>query len=159
MVSNFYTDLRIGHKAEAVVLNTLAALTDDYTFIPVGNDRDYYHRGDIIAIDKNGKQTMIEVKNDSCIHYSGNVLCEEEVVFYESGEHQRGNFYSDYEIYCVADLVAHKLYFLDFKVLKKIYRVYGRQKDFYHEQQMSHTYLLSLDDVKRYNGILKVVKY
>lgn len=55
MVSNFYTDLRIGHKAEAVVLNTLAALTDDYTFIPVGNDRDYYHRGDIIAIDKNGK--------------------------------------------------------------------------------------------------------
>lgn len=77
---------------------------------------------------------MIEVKNDSCIHYSGNVLCEEEVVFFKNGERQKGNFYSDYEIYCVADLVAHKLYFLDFKVLKKIYRVYGRKKDFYHEQ-------------------------
>lgn len=55
MVDNFYTDLAVGHKAEIVVLNTLAALTDDYTFIHVGEDRDYYHKGDIIAIDKNGK--------------------------------------------------------------------------------------------------------
>ena len=159
MVTNFYTDLRVGHKAEAVVLDTLTALTDDYTFIPVGNQPEYYHRGDIIAIDKSGNQTMIEVKNDSCIHYSGNVLCEEEVYFFESKERKSGNFYSPYEIYCVADLVARKLYFMDFKVLKSIYRKYGRYRGCWYEEQMSRTYLLPLEYVKKHNGLIKVVEY
>lgn len=100
MVSNFFSDLEKGHKAEDIVRNTFAALTNEYSFYDVSGDREYYRKGDIKAIDDDDNEIMIEVKNDSRIAETRNVLCEE-LVTYADGGFSDGNMYSDYEIYCV----------------------------------------------------------
>jgi hypothetical protein len=47
---------------------------------------------------------MIEVKNDSVIGTSGNVLLEEEVYYKKTDSYQRGFLYNDYEIYAVVSM-------------------------------------------------------
>ena len=44
---------------------------------------------------------FIEVKDDSRIADTGNVLCEERVFFREGNYYQKGFMYNDYEIFCV----------------------------------------------------------
>lgn len=102
MVDNFYNDLRAAKGAEYLVAECMAQLTDAYTFENVGDLREYFHKGDIIATDKaTGKRTFIEVKDDACIANTKNVLCEETVFYSEQSKYEKGNMYSDYEIYCV----------------------------------------------------------
>lgn len=68
MVTNFYRDLEKAKKAEAIVKEILSSLTSNYNFIDVSNVPKYYHKGDIVAVDKeSGKQIFIEVKDDSRI--------------------------------------------------------------------------------------------
>ena len=76
---------------------------------------------------------MIEVKNDSVIHATGNVLCEEEVFYKEYGYYRDGFMYNDYEIYCVVSEPSRKIYVMDFKVLKEHYKE-GRYKYFDYAQ-------------------------
>ena len=158
MVTNFYKDLRKGHRAEKIVKDVFSSLTDKYTFTDVSNDPAYYHSGDIIATAADGRQIMIEVKNDSVIHATGNVLCEEEVFYKEYGYYRDGFMYNDYEIYCVVSEPSRKIYVIDFKVLKEHYKE-GRYKYFDYSQQASDTYLLSLGLIEDYNGLIKVVEY
>ena len=69
MLANFKADLAKGHRAEQIVKDAFASLTNKYTFTDVSNNPSYYHRGDLIALDKStGRQIMIEVKNDEVIH-------------------------------------------------------------------------------------------
>ena len=158
MITNFYKDLRKGHRAERIVKDVFSSLTDKYTFTDVSNDPAYYHSGDIIATAADGRQIMIEVKNDSVIHSTGNVLCEEEVYYKERGCYKDGFMYNDYEIYCVVSEPSRKIYVMDFKVLKEHYKE-GRYKYFDYSQQASDTYLLSLGLIEDYNGLIKVVEY
>lgn len=158
MVTNFYKDLRKGHRAEKIVKDVFSSLTDKYTFTDVSNDPAYYHSGDIIATAADGRQIMIEVKNDSVIHSTGNVLCEEEVYYKERGQYKDGFMYNDYEIYCVVSEPSRKIYVMDFKVLKEHYKE-GRYKYFDYAQQSSDTYLLSLGLIEDYNGLIKVIEY
>lgn len=68
MLANFKADLAKGHRAEQIVIDTFTSLTDKYTFTDVSNISSYYHRGDILALAADGKEVMIEVKNDEVIH-------------------------------------------------------------------------------------------
>ena len=101
MISEFYKDLNNAKGAEKLVQEKLTNLTTDYKFIDVSNEREYFHKGDIKAINNNGKETMIEVKDDSRIADTGNILCEESVLFYNNYQRVQGNFYSDYEVYAI----------------------------------------------------------
>ena len=122
MLVNFKTDLVRGHRAEQIVKDVFTALTNDYTFEDVSNTPSCYHKGDILATAANGKQTYIEVKNDSRIAETKNVLCEEEVYMYDGDYYNKGSMYSDYEIYCVVSEPEHKIYVFDFKILKEHYK-------------------------------------
>lgn len=51
------------------------------------------------------------------------------------------------------------MYFMDFKVLKAIYRSYGYYKEIPHYDQTTFCYLLSLGRVKQFNGLIKVIDY
>ena len=80
----FLKDLLKAHKAEELVREALASLTDVYKFEVVADNKEYYHKGDIKATDADGNEIMIEVKDDSRIGETGNILCEESVYYYES---------------------------------------------------------------------------
>ena len=60
---------------------------------------------------------MIEVKNDSCIASSGNILCEEENYIKADNRMIKGNMYCDSDIFCIVSQQARKIYVLDFKRL------------------------------------------
>lgn len=138
MVTNFYRDLEKAKKAEAIVKEVLSSLTSKYEFIDVSNVPKYYHKGDILAVDKeSGKQIFIEVKDDSRIADTKNILCEDLVYYYETGEEVKGNFYNDYEVYCIVSQPERKIYFYDFGTLQRVYKSWGEFKIIRHQQQES----------------------
>ena len=157
-MSQFQIDLGEAKKVEQIVLEHFQSLTDEYTFINVSDEPQYYHKGDIKAIAADGRQIFIEVKNDGCIGDTHNVLCEEENYFYSTGRIAKGNFYSDYQIYCVVSQEKRKIWVMDFSVLKAHYKK-GEFKRKYHAEQISDFYLLPLYIVKRHNGLIAELDY
>lgn len=155
----FLKDLLKAHKAEELVREALASLTDVYKFEVVADNKEYYHKGDIKATDADGNEIMIEVKDDSRIGETGNILCEESVYYYESNYEQKGNFYSDYEIYCVVSQPTNTIYFFDFSILKQIYKKYGNYRIMRHAHQESEVYLLPLGSAKKAGALLHTIKY
>lgn len=152
MVKNFYRDLENSYESVEQVINTLQPLTFDYVFYPTGLE--YQHKGDIGVLDlSNSKVHYIEVKDDSRIAQTHNVLCEEAVYYHESDTEVKGNMYSDYEYYCVVSQQEQKLYIIDFKGLKKIYRNYTR-KLIPHEEQTTIAFLVPLGDLRKQNMII-----
>lgn len=158
MSDAFNRDLPKGKRGEEIVYKVFSSLTDKYKFEMVNDNPYYYHKGDIKAIAADGRQIMIEVKNDEIIHKTGNVLCEEEVYYKERGYQKDGFMYNDYEIYCVVSEPTHKIYVIDFKVLKEHYKS-GQYKFFDYSYQSSDTYLLPLGVIKKYGGLIDTIDY
>lgn len=159
MIDNFQTDLAWGKQGEEIVLNVLSALRSDLTFVDVSNDYRYYHNGDIAAIDKKtDKIYFIEVKNDSRIADTGNILCEDEVYYKRHDYSARGNMYNNTDIYAIVSKKEKKIYFIDFKILQKNYTL-GEFRKMDYPQQYSYVFLLPLGTIKKLGGLLAVVNY
>ena len=158
MLVNFKADLAKGKRAEYIVKEVFSSLSNKYKFEDVSNIPSYYHRGDILATAADGRQIFIEVKNDEVIHSSGNVLVEEEVYYKDYDYSKSGFVYNDYEIYCVVSEPAHRIYIMDFKVIKDNYRK-GQYKFFDYPQQCSDTYLLPLGLIEKCGGIIDIINY
>lgn len=109
-------------EAERIVLDTLFSYAPNYRFEDVSNDPDCYYKGDIKAISPEGQEFFIEVKDDSRIGETGNILCEEEVYYKASGYSGSGNMNGKSDIYVVVSKSERRMYVIDFKVLKQIYR-------------------------------------
>lgn len=157
-VKEFDNDLQKGREAEELVYQLFSSLTNEYMFEMVGDQPQYYHKGDIKAIAPDGREIMIEVKNDSVIGTSGNVLLEEEVYYKKTDSYQRGFLYNDYEIYAVVSMDKRQIYIFDFKILKEIFRK-GESKRIHHSDQYSDCYLLHMGLVKKYNALLEIVRF
>lgn len=158
MVANFFKDLERAKTAEVLVKDVLSSMTDDYTFESVGDQRQYYHKGDIKVTDKNGNEHFIEVKDDTCISKTGNVLCEEEVFYDSIGDYVPGFMTYDYEIFCVASRDANKLYIIDFEVLKRLYRKCPK-KDLHHPGQMSICSFVPVAMIRKEGGMIAEIDY
>ena len=158
MVKDFWSDLAQARKSEELVREVFASLTDEYTFIDVGSDRQYFKKGDIKAIRKDGKEVFIEVKCDSRIADTQNLLCEEENYYYDTGEWIKGNFYSDYEIYCVVSKAERKIYVMDFSKLKAHYKS-GQYKCIRHYDQDCYCYLCPLACVRKWGAMIQEVSF
>lgn len=167
MVANFYADLSRAHVAEKMVADIFRGLTDKYNFTWVGNEEEYYHKGDIIATTKDGRKIFIEVKNDSRIGQTRNVLCEEIVDYFKpikdkpnyfTRESKKGNMYSNYQIYCVVSHETKEIFVIDFKKLKEFYRQY-RYISITHEEQETHGYLVPLDKIKACGGLIATIGF
>lgn len=157
MIKQFKIDLENAKAAEELVCNTLSSLAPGMKFKQVGDQREYFHKGDIIAYGED-RMYFIEVKDDSRIADTGRVLCEERVYFKEGGYFVKGFMYSDYDIFCVVSQPERKMYFIDFKVLQQIYKK-GDYKEIHHPQQYSECYLLELCRIKQAGGLIKVLEY
>lgn len=158
MASSFRNDLNAAKRAEELVLEKFSELTKDYTFIDVSNIREYFNNGDILATAADGKEVFIEVKDDSRIAETNNLLCEEENFFYSIGEFVKGNFYSDYNIYCVVSQPERKIYVMDFSILKKHYKS-GEFKEIHHKEQTSYCYLCPLPQVRSWGAMIAEIEY
>lgn len=157
MLSNFKRDLEAARDAEILVLELLCGATKDYDFVWVGDNPTYYHLGDILAIDKaTGKQIYIEVKDDSRIADTDNILCEDAVDYDDYTA--RGNIHNDFDVYVVVSKQERKIYVLDGKVLKANYKL-GQYKYIQHRQQATEAYLLPLVVMKRRGGLLATISY
>lgn len=158
MLSNFKDDLKLGRNAEYLVKRVLSELAVQYAFEVVGDQPEYYYKGDIIATGEDGSQTMIEVKNDSRIADSGNILCEEEVLYKDSGRIAKGNMHCESDIYCVVSEQARKIYILDFKKLQEIYKK-GEYRIINHPEQTTFCYLLPIHRAKQWGALIKTICY
>ena len=160
MSFDFWRDLAAAHKVEEKALEVFQSLCVDYRFIDVSNDKQYYHKGDIKAIAADGTEYMLEIKADSRIHETGNVLCEEEVLFYDTGKRKLGNMYSDYQYYCVVSEAARKIAVIDFQVLRAHYKDNGhRDLTLRHKESESYVYLFPLKEIKELGGLIAVIDY
>lgn len=158
MVSNFYLDLEQAHKAEVKAQRIFSKLTKDYKFYDVSSQREYFHKGDIKAVAADGREIFLEIKNDSRIADTHNLLCEEENYYHESDYWAKGNFYSDYQIYCVMSEAERKIYVMDFSILKKNYKS-GKYKQIKHWEQTTYCYLCPLEDVRAWGAMIAEVEY
>lgn len=158
MVSGFYNDLEKARKTEYFVYKLFKRLSKDYKFECVGDNREYFHKGDIKATAADGREIFIEVKDDSVIHRTHNILCEEEVYFKDTNYLAPGNMHSDYEIYTIVSNEERKIYILDFKKLQSIYRK-GEYKEINHPGQITYCYLLDLCRAKQFGALITVLDY
>ena len=158
MLSNFHKDLEKGKIAESIVREVFASLTSDYRFEDVSNDFRYFYMGDIKAVSAEGKEIFIEVKNDSRIHQTGNILCEDEVYYKQHGYYSNGNMHCKTDIFVVVSIATNKIYVIDFKVLKNHYRE-GRFLEIDYPQQSSLVYLLPISRVKQLGGLIAEIDY
>lgn len=158
MLSNFFSDLRQAQSAEILVRDVFANLSSDYTFTCVGDQREYWYKGDVKATAPDGREIFIEVKNDSRIWETHNVLCEEEVYYCDGDYYGKGNMQSNYDIYVVVSQHDKKIYVIDFKVLKAIYKK-GIYKTIAHAQQTTYCYLLALSQIKKHGGMIAELEY
>ena len=158
MLNDFKADLELGREAEYLVKEILSGLTADYTFEAIGDQKEYYYKGDIRATGADGKEFYIEVKNDSCIAKSGNILCEEENYIKDSGRMIKGNMHCGSDIYCIVSQAERKIYLLDFKRLQEIYQK-GEYKVINHQEQVTYCYLLPLHRAKQWGAWFKTITW
>lgn len=159
MLSDFQSDLAKGKRAEQLVKEVFASLTDEYIFEDVSDKPEFYYSGDIRAISKtDGSIFILEIKNDEVIHETKNILCEEEVYYKESDYYGKGNMSSNGDIYCIVSEVERRIYVLDYKRLKEIYKR-GYYKAINHAQQVTYCYLLEICRAKQWGALLTVVTY
>lgn len=158
MVTGFYKDLAQAQGAEVLVLEELSKRTNDYKFEHVGTNRDYFYKGDIKVVANSGEQIFVEVKNDSVIAKTGNILCEEEVYYKETDWYGKGNMQSDYDIYAIVSEAERRIYLLDFKILKASYRA-GEYKVIEHPSQITYCYLLPLGVAKKVGAVITTLNY
>ena len=160
MSFDFWNDLNAAKKVEQKALEVFQGLTADYRLIDVSDNKQYYHKGDLMAIGADGTQYMLEIKADSRIHETGNVLCEEENFWYDSGTYSKGNMYSDYQYYCVVSEAARKIYVIDFKVLQDNYKKANhRFIKIPHNDNDCYCYLFPIGELKQLGGIITVVEF
>ena len=155
----FKQDLEAARDAELLVLQLLAGATDAFDFHWVGDNPTYYHKGDIVAVNKiNGNQLFIEVKDDSRIFETENVLCEEEVEFFDYDYTRKGNMYNEFDVYVVVSKQQRAIFCIDGKVLKANYK-HGKRKYIPHKTQATDAYLLPLSVIEAEGGLLAVIEY
>lgn len=160
MVENWERDLEKGRRGEQITLETLSSIdfNSKCAFEYVGDKPAYYKYGDIRAIRDDGSIFMLEVKNDERIAETHNVLCEELVVYHNTGDIKDGYMYNYYEYYCIVSEPERKIYILDFKVMKKIYKQ-GQFRTFPHKDQTTYGYLLPLKLIERNDGLITILDY
>ena len=157
MISNFKKDLAAARDAEILVLQLLMGATDAYDFFWVGDNREYFNKGDIKAIDKaTGKESYIEVKDDSRIADTHNILCEEQIDYFDY--QVKGNIYNEFDAYIVVSKQERKIYILSGEVLKANYKR-GYKKYIPHLEQATDAYLLPLDVIAAEGGLLATITY
>lgn len=156
---DFWKDLEKAKKVEKLALGVFQSQSKQYQLIDVSDIKEYYHKGDLKAIAPDGKEYILEIKADSRIHETGNVLCEEQVLFYDTGKISKGNMYSDYQYYCVVSEAARKIAVIDFQVMRAHYKNNHKYITIKHRESETEAYLFPLKEIKELGGLIALLDY
>lgn len=162
MVKGFYEDLAKAKKGEAIVLEVLSNATTDYDFNDVSNDQQYFHRGDIECYDNFWfVHYYIDVKDDSCVSYTGNILAEHRVWYRSSGWKEGFMQSANYDYVAYLSQPDNKIYMLDFEAWKKNYRKHFKKHiNIPHGgEQTTDGYLMSLKEARELGIIIAEIDY
>ena len=157
MLSNFKEDLAAAKEAEQITKAAIAAA--GYKVFDVADQPEYYHKGDLQIQLPTGELRYVEVKDDSRIADTQNILLEDAVYYKESGRLVPGNLHSDYDIYAVVSKNTNTIYFFDFAKLKEIGKKFGMFKIIQHPEQYSECYLLELCRAIQFKALIKKINY
>ena len=160
MVKNFFSDMAIAKTAERTVLDVFSKIAPQYSFKDVSEDRQYFYKGDILTTAKDGREIGIEVKQDSRIWETSNVLCEEKVLFFNNGNKNmaRGNMQSNYDVYCVVSPQKRRIWVFNFAAMKKCYK-HGRYVRIPHKEQITFAYLVPIDYFDKQGALMAIIDY
>ena len=158
MLTNFNRDLAKAKTAEQIALNVLSSYYDGWLLEDVSNDRECFYKGDIKAIYPCGNVQYIEVKDDSRIADTKNILCEECNYIKDGDYFIKGNMSGSGDLYVIVSQQERKLYILDYKRLREIYTK-GDYKIIQHPQQVTYCYLLELCRAKQWGALIEVITY
>ena len=153
----FEKDLQQGKDGEQVVLQYLQKT--GYSVEDVSGKRQDYHKGDLLITLPTGQTRYIEVKNDTVIGSSGNILCEEEVYYKDRDYLAPGFMYRDYDIYAIVSEDTRKIYFFDFSKLKEIYQRFGEYDRLDYPHQYSDVFYLPIHRAKQFGAFIAKVEY
>lgn len=155
----FKKDLEAAREAEYLVAKEFAARNPEWEVENVGDQREYFHKGDIKITNKNsGEVRFIEVKNDSRISETKNILCEECVSYDNEGIIIDGNMYSNYDIYAIVSQQERKIYYFNFNILKKNYKK-GIYKEIAHRAQTTYCYLVDMRQAVSWDALMGITNY
>lgn len=157
MLDNFDTDLAWGKRAERIVARL--AQSNGVQVQDISDLPQYRQCGDLLITLASGQQYYLEVKNDSVVGSSGNILCEEEVYYKENDYFKPGFMYNHSDFLLVVSESQREIYVLDFKIMQQIYKTKGQYKFFDYPQQSSDCYLVPLWLAKKYGAWLETINY
>ena len=158
MLKKFSGDLRRAKVGERIVMQVLQSVYgNDYDFNDVSDNKEYWHKGDIEIV-RDGKTKYLDVKMDSRIAQTGNILCEDEVYFVESDSYQPGCIHSDYDYLAIISVEAKRIWIVDNHELQQHYKE-GREFACRHEEQTTYGYLFPLYRAKTYGMIKAIIDY
>lgn len=113
------TNAEIARQSESIAQCILQQLYPQSTFESIHDEQALWHYGDIMQ----DGWVYYDVKDDGCIAKTGNVFCELGKKWKYSGEKSDGWMKNGhYDYVCVLDQISCKMYVLDFRALKKVYR-------------------------------------
>lgn len=156
MLTNFEKDRQAAKQAELIVLKFLQNTMNDYTYIDVSESTGCLLKGDICAQHINGAQIFIEVKDDSCIANTHNVLVESSVLYHSSGYDKPYNNTAD--IYAVVSQIERKIYFFNHNKLKKLAK-FAPERIIRHEEQTTYCNLVALSEAARAGALIGTITY
>ena len=148
---------KIGEQITAKIFNLMGGKT--YSFTMVGHLYEYRHIGDIICRNKlTNKETIIEVKNDTRIGTTGNVLCEIDNYYFDSGEHRKGNIYNPSDIYVVVSRDTHTLFVFNQEKLRQI-MTRCRLINIPHQDQITTGFLVPVELAQEEGALITTVDF
>ena len=158
MLTNFFTDLEKAKGAEQIALEVLSGYYGGWSIEDVSNDKLCYYKGDLKATTTTGAIKYIEVKDDSRIADTKNILCEEFNYIKDADRMIKGNMFSAGDLYAVVSQSERKIYLLDYAKLREIYTK-GQYKIINHAQQVTYCYLLELCRAKQWGALIDTISY
>lgn len=157
MLKEFKEDLAAAKVAEQIAKTAIAAA--GYKVFDVADQPEFYHKGDLQIQLPTGELRYVEVKDDSRIADTGNILLEDEVYYKAQDTFVPGNIHGEYDIYAVVSQSERKIYFFDFARLKEIGTKYGTYKTIQHPKQYSNCYLLELCRASQFGALIAKINY
>lgn len=163
-MNNFYNNLTEGKKAERYVASILADYYNGRKIIKnVSDEVTARNKGDLLLTNIcDGKEYYCDVKNDSLIWKSGNFFIEEKIERKDSGITEDGWIHKDYDILIVLDRVSNKIYILNCKRLREIYKNISEKciRTWNSDEKAYNTgYLLKINTARRNGLIFKELDY
>ena len=156
--TQFYKDLAAARSAEKIALEQLALCYPQYRFEDVSTDSSCYYKGDIKATNANGAVRYFEIKGDSRIAETGNILCEYGNYFKTTNKFTGGAMNNNTDFYCVVSQQARRIYVFKFEVLAKNYKC-GKHKIIHHTENDCYCYLLPIATAEALGALITTIDY